>query len=728
MPDEKGFEPSGKTMTMRLYFITVLFFFCPALLSGGEGDWRGFVGPDRLALLDSVKTAPATFYVSPDGCDGWSGRLAAPNAEKTDGPLRTFEEARGAVRRYRESAGFDGTPTVVEILPGLYEREEALELTGADSGTAASPVIWRGVCDEHGRPLAVIRGGKGITGGACAEDPEALRRLKPEMRGKVLEYDLKALGIADFGTLDGENFAELFSDGEPMTIARCPNEGYLEISGVDEEGNREIIDQGNRGVAVPKLFADGCDPAPWTAEPEIWAFGYWFWDWASGRQKIKRIDPEKKMIELDPPYHSFGYRPGKYFYVYHALCELDAPGEYYIDGGSGKLFFCPPEGAGEKPLFLSTAASFLKGSGLSHIAFSGLCFEGCWREGIALSGSDILLCGCLIRGTGGDAVRAAGDRLLLFGNLLYNIGGHGFVVDSGNQPDLIPGGSAVVNNDFHHFARIQRVYAPAVRLSGCGDLIAQNRISDAPHSGILFSGNEQWIERNEIYGVCRESNDVGAIYTGGNWTMRGNVIRQNYLHDMNGYQGYCCVGVYLDDMFSSADITENFFRNVKIPVMIGGGRDNRVVNNLFADCRWCIDLDARALDWAHRAADMWQEEIREKGTISGVDYRSPKWAERYPSLAAITEGNPPAPEGNLIQRNVVVKTGAEESDPVPFEGDRIRDEARPFITVRDNFRGDERLFEKVMRNQRTVLPGGAEFRRIPVEKIGVFRDANAIAR
>ena len=712
----------------RLYFITALFLFSPFFLFGGEGDWRDFIGPDRLARLESVGTLPATFYVSPDGRDDWSGRLAAPNAEMTDGPLRTFEEARGAVRRYRESAGFDGAPTVVEILPGLYERDEALELTAADSGTADSPVIWRGARDERGRPLAVIRGGKGIAGGKSVEDPDALRRLKPETRGNVLEYDLKALGVGDYGTLDGENFAELFSDGEPMTIARSPNEGYLEIGGVDEDGNREIVDQGNKGVAIPKLFVEEGGLARWADEPEIWAFGYWFWDWASGREKIGRIDPERKTIELEPPYHTFGYRPGKYFYIYHALCELDAPGEYYVDRDSGKLYFLPPEGAAEKPLFLSTAASFLKGDGLSHVVFSGLCFEGCRREGIVLSGSDVLICGCVVRGTGGDAVRVAGDRFLLFGNLLYNVGGHGFVVDSGNQPNLIPGGSAVVNNDFYRFARIRRVYAPAVRLSGCGDLVARNRISNAPHCGIFFSGNDQRIEGNEIFNVCRESNDVGAIYTGGNWTMRGNVVRRNYLHDMNGYRGDWCVGVYLDDMFSSADITENYFRNVKIPVMIGGGRDNRVAGNLFADCRWTIDLDARALDWAHRAADLWQEEIREKGTISGVDYRSPKWAEKYPRLAAITEGNPPAPEGNLIERNVVVKTGSDESEPVPFDGDRIRDEARPFITVRDNFRGGERLFEKVTRNELTPLPGGTEFRRIPVEEIGVFPHACAAAR
>jgi hypothetical protein len=40
-------------------------------------------------------------HVSLDGNDAWSGTLAAPNADRSDGPLRTFEAAQAAVRRCR---------------------------------------------------------------------------------------------------------------------------------------------------------------------------------------------------------------------------------------------------------------------------------------------------------------------------------------------------------------------------------------------------------------------------------------------------------------------------------------------------------------------------------------------------------------------------------------------------------------------------------------------------
>ena len=54
-----------------------------------------------LAIKASVGNVPgkepeAAFFISKDGRDSWSGRLAAPNAEKTDGPFATIVRARDA--------------------------------------------------------------------------------------------------------------------------------------------------------------------------------------------------------------------------------------------------------------------------------------------------------------------------------------------------------------------------------------------------------------------------------------------------------------------------------------------------------------------------------------------------------------------------------------------------------------------------------------------------------
>jgi hypothetical protein len=42
-------------------------------------------------------------YVSPNGNDSWSGRLASPNRTRTDGPFATLERARDAIRALKRA-------------------------------------------------------------------------------------------------------------------------------------------------------------------------------------------------------------------------------------------------------------------------------------------------------------------------------------------------------------------------------------------------------------------------------------------------------------------------------------------------------------------------------------------------------------------------------------------------------------------------------------------------
>ena len=43
--------------------------------AAAEEDWKAFVGAEKVRLLDSIPALPASFYVSPDGNDAWSGTL-----------------------------------------------------------------------------------------------------------------------------------------------------------------------------------------------------------------------------------------------------------------------------------------------------------------------------------------------------------------------------------------------------------------------------------------------------------------------------------------------------------------------------------------------------------------------------------------------------------------------------------------------------------------------------
>ena len=115
----------------------------------------------------------AKLFVSPNGNDVWSGRLAGPNAELTDGPLASLERARDEVRKMKAGAGLPAGGVVIELRPGVYELSRTFELTAADSGTAASPVVYRASPDGDVR----LVGGRVVAGWQPVTDPAVLGRM-----------------------------------------------------------------------------------------------------------------------------------------------------------------------------------------------------------------------------------------------------------------------------------------------------------------------------------------------------------------------------------------------------------------------------------------------------------------------------------------------------------------------------------------------------------------------
>lgn len=695
-------------------------------------DWRDFIGEEKVRLIDTVRSLPAMFYVSPDGNDAWSGKLPAPNAEKTDGPLRGFDAARAAVRRERAAGAVAGKPIVVDVLPGVYDLDAPLLFEAADSGTADSPVVWRGagIDPTTGEPKTILRAGKTVSGGQPVTDETILRRIKPGVRDKILRFDLSALGVTDYGdyaTMD--NLAELFLNQQPMTIARYPNEGFIRLKKFVTEENPVIDHRSTTAFKLPKFILDD-DISAWTAEPDAWAQGYWCWDWVLSRQKFSYLDPQTGVLELRGPYHKYGYRKGQYFYVYHLLCELDRPGEFYIDGDTGILYFYPPEEVKDDNLFVTVHPTVITGSDLKHVVFTGFGLEGCRKTAMNLKGEDLAVIGCVLRNVGQGGVNLEGKNSFVFGCHLYNLGASGISIVAGNPRRIDHGRSAAINNDVHDYARVQRCYAPGVDLRGCGLLAAHNRITEAPHNAIGFGGVENRMEFNEIGYVCRESNDAGAIYTGRTWIDRGNVIKNNYFHDIEGFEKKGCVGVYLDDEFSSADIVGNLFVNVTAATFIGGGRDNRILNNLYIECHPAIRIDGRGLNWQSGAVDDRMESLRKDGTVEGLSVVSEPFASAYPEIRNVLESeNPHAPEGNVFARNIVIRNAWYQSQPAPFEGDDIYDEARPYVEITDNVIGDYRLLMALDQAPTPEIPNTKiKFDRIPTERIGCFAHPAAIQR
>ena len=618
------------------------------------------------------------FYVSTVGNDSWSGMIPKSNLNSTDGPFATLDAARNAIRALKAAHSLPQGEIIVEIEEGIYELSKAFELEVNDGGTNShSRIIYR----AQNSSKVVLSGGKKVTEWNLVTDENILEKFSPGVRGKIYQSDISALGIDDFGSPGGGDI-ELFFNDMPMQISRYPNKGFVKITGLLNEDPVDV--RGTKGDKVGKFHYDDPRINQWKDEKEAWVDGYWFWDWNEQRQKVAKIDTVKKIIEVDRPYNTYGYRIGQWFYGFNLLSEIDEPGEYYVDRGTGLLYFYPPSDIKEGYAYVSMNKNIISINKGSFLTIRGLIFEGCRGTVVEMKDcSDVLLAACTIRNAGDKGVTIDGGmRDGVVGCDLYGLASDGITIKAGDRKTLLAGACFADNNNIHDIARIERVYHPGISLSGVGNRATHNRIFHLPHFAVYFSGNDHLMEYNEIFDVCYESNDAGAMYGGRNWTMRGNVIRYNYLHDISGFQGKGCVGVYLDDAFSGVDIIGNVFDKVTRAMMIGGGRDNHVLNNIFVDCVPSLHVDARGLGWMHDHPEAWIREAEEKGTILGIAYNKPPYSIRYPKLMNILNDEPKAPKGNVISRNIC--EGGNWDKSAGFWKTSIEDKARPFLSMKDN--------------------------------------------
>ncbi len=670
-------------------------------------------GGALLAGWLNAQAAAVVFHVAPGGSDAWSGKLAAANPQGNDGPLATLEQARLQIRKLNQGGGLPRGGVEVVVHNPLCELAQTFALAAEDSGTPEAPVSYRAATSQAVR----ISGGRQVANWRKVTEPSILDRLDASARGEVWQADLRALGVTHFGEAGGGGL-ELFFQDQPMRLARWPNEGFVKIASV--LGKTPVDVRGTKGCVEGIFTYEGDRPQRWTGEKEGWLHGYWFWDWADQRQPIQAIDTARKTLELKPPYHNYGYRNRQWFYAFNLLAEIDQPGEWYLDREAGQLYFWPPAPLAQARTAVSVLPTLVTLREVSHVTWHGFIFEAARGTAIQVSGgAGNRFLACTIRNVGDSALSlSGGENHGVAGCDIYQCGSGGISLRGGNRATLAPAGHFADNNHIHHYGRWKPMYSAGINLDGVGCRASHNLIENAPHQAISFGGNDHLMEFNEIHSVCFESNDAGAIYSGRDWTMRGTVIRFNHLHDITGFEGRGCVGVYLDDMFCGTEISGNLFRKVTSAAFIGGGRDCLVSNNIFLDCNPALHVDARALGWAKYHADDWVKEGREKGTLSGTAYNQPPYSVRYPQLVNILAEEPHAPRGNVAARNICLGG----------RWDGVEPKARPMVQFQDNLINVDPHFVDAARQDYRLRDDSPAFtlgfRPIPIGKIGLYADKN----
>jgi hypothetical protein len=647
-----------------------------------------------------------TFHVATNGADANPGTASRPFA--------TLERARDAVRALRgEGKPISGTLTVV-VHPGIYEFTKPLDFSAEDSGTPKAPVIWRSTRPGEAR----LVGGRFVTHWEAVTDSRLLERIDPAARGNLWEADLRAQGILKErqpanppGIGASDPGLELFFNEQPMTIARWPNEDVAIIQDV-EGGDYDHRDP--KADPTPRFTYDGNRPARWVEEPDVMLHGWWVWDWSDQRVRVKSIDTGKHAFTLDLP--SLSMRKKQWFYAYNLLSELDRPGEWYLDRTRGVLYFWPPSPITSGRAMVSLIPNLVTLKETSHLTMRGFVLEACQGSAISIQGgSNNLVAACTIRNLGGFAVAISGGRHNgVTGCDMSGMGDGGVALGGGDEQTLTHCENFADNNLIHHYSRWHPMYRPGIQMIGVGCRASHNLVHHAPHVAISFFGQENVIEYNELHNVVEHANDAGAIYTqpgmDEDWVERGNVVRYNYIHHVFGFRGKGCVGVYLDDLFSSMHCYGNVFYQVPQAVFIGGGRDSLVENNLFIDCKPAIHVDARGLGWCKGI----EPYVRKR--LAAIPYTQPPWSTRYPELQTILTNNPMAPMGNVFRCNVC--WGGRWDD--------IEAKARPCISLENNLLDTDPHLVNTNRldfRLRKDSPAWAiGFKPIPMEKAGLYKD------
>lgn len=625
------------------------------------------------------------WYVSPEGNDAHDGTASAPFA--------TLERARNAVR---EAA--DKEQRTVVIMPGRYHFTKTFELNAADCGSKSEPIIFRAK-----KPGTVFfDGGKALasTGWSPVSNKDILARLPEEAAEKVMQLNLKELGITEYGELGPRGFGrsyknaplELFVDGEPMKIAKFPNQGTIQIAKIIDPGSKPR--DGDYSMRGGVIEAGTERIKRWGQAKDLYISGIFACGFADDTIKIAKVDTEAGTLTTAIPHlYSFGggnkTYPKLYQYVVlNLLEEIDQPGEYAIDRDSGILYFYPQTEVSKSTFQVSLLeAPMMAIEDASHVRFENIVFEN--ARGMAVymeAGDSNVFAGCTFRNLGLLAIqmghgatllpegrhngndvdipgvtwepvsrhpgtihaysyvhtawnRNAGTNHSIISCDIYNIGAGGIILGGGDRKTLTPGNNEIKNCDIYKVNRWDKIYKAPVDLFGVGNKITHNHMHHCTGQAVFMHGNDHLIEYNEMGFVVQEASDQAAIYMGRDPSECGSMIRYNYFHDIvNSHaEGQGVQAIYFDDMSTHGT---TIFGNVFVRtgdygvIRFNGGGECPIVNNVVVDCD-CRFVRGNGRGNTHRVRGLMKSEMGQKRLLEAVDITRPPYSVRYPVITAI---------------------------------------------------------------------------------------------
>lgn len=626
-------------------------------------------------------------YVATNGSDSGTGSIGSPFA--------TLDKARDYLRELKKSGSIGADGAVVYLRAGQYGRSESFELTEEDSGTETQPITYRSYPGEK----VIIHGGVNIDSSKFkpVSDSDAIARIdNDDIIGNVYQASFDELGIDEmpevslrgsysyyfadianhFGKAPTKPAAdpEIFIDGEPMSLARYPNEGNMAVAkiihsetvGEDWRGTSEQERDYSKVPYFEIVPDDTSRIERWKTAEDAVLWGKWGYLWADQSVPLKSVDTDQKSITAlwGTMYEMSLERP---FYIYNLLEELDAPGEIYFDREDGMVYMYPHDGKigknTEITLSLLTDA-LIEMNNTEYITIKDLILGNTRGKTVdIIDGKYNTIDGCEISNTGGRAIEVSVDKLsgknaTAQYNGIKNCHVHdvegGIFVNGGSGEYLIPAYNYIENCDVHDFSRFTKTYMVGMQIYGCGNRISYSELHGGEHSSLGYVGQYHTIEYNEFYKLANNADDMGALYNGRYFISRGNRVMYNYFHDLTSDYGLVH-GVYEDDGQSGDTIFGNVFENVTGYGVHLTGRDSTVMNNIF------IDVGHAAVLMDFRQSDPNGEGISARHAINNLltspFVKSEIWREHFPELEGAEEDvYEQFHKNNVISNNLLYNT------------------------------------------------------------------------
>jgi hypothetical protein len=328
--------------------------------------------------------------------------------------------------------------------------------------------------------------------------------------------------------------------------------------------------------------------------------------------KLERVDETAGLLVVSGKEAAVEICSGDRYFVENLLEELDRPGEWYLDREARALYLWPSAPLTADALVIAPRLTRLlefrgePGKPVGWIRVAGLTLQetdytpddgfvayGRSTDGvITLRDTEaITIENCVLRNLGKAAVHSArGSATRLVGNTISHSAEGGIYVDES------PRGTVIADNHIHHLGWVYKhVAGISTGDQVHGALIAHNHIHDTPRWGISVAHGTSTgniVEYNHLHHLNTETYDTGGLEVTqlSREHRTGSIFRYNLIHDTGGFSSmmgrdlWNSWGIYLDSFAGGFTVHHNVVYGAQDGgLMIQGGKDNKVFNNLFVD-------------------------------------------------------------------------------------------------------------------------------------------------